>query len=103
MSPAIKYTLGRVGLFAVVLGLLSFFPLNLLVAGMIAIVVSAVASYFLLAKWRNQMNEQLVSVASRRSAEKARLRAALAGDEEAAAEGDRAGANRVEEKPADRT
>ncbi|GID30054.1 DUF4229 domain-containing protein [Paractinoplanes brasiliensis] len=89
MSPAIKYTLGRVGLFAVVLGLLSFFPLNLLVAGMIAIVVSAVASYFLLAKWRNEMNEQLVSVAARRSAEKARLRAALAGDEEAAAEGDR--------------
>ncbi|MBL7260903.1 DUF4229 domain-containing protein [Paractinoplanes lichenicola] len=102
MSPAIKYTLGRVGLFAVVLGLLSFFPLNLLVAGMIAIVVSAVASYFLLAKWRNQMNEQLVSVATRRSAEKERLRAALAGDEEAAAEGDRAAPAKVEEKPADR-
>ncbi|MBU2667739.1 DUF4229 domain-containing protein [Actinoplanes bogorensis] len=96
MSPAIKYTLGRVGLFVLVLGALSFAPLNLLVAGMIAIVVSAVASYFLLAKWRNEMNEQLVGVATRRKAEKDRLRAALAGDEDAAAQGDRAAG----EKPA---
>ncbi|MCO8277461.1 DUF4229 domain-containing protein [Actinoplanes sp. TRM 88003] len=90
MSPAIKYTLGRIGLFVVVLALLSPLPLNILVTGMIAIVVSAIASFFLLAKWRNQMNEQLVNVAGRRSAEKERLRAALAGDEAAAAEGDRA-------------
>jgi membrane protein implicated in regulation of membrane protease activity len=118
MSPAIKYTLGRVGLFVIVLGALSFLPLNFLVAGMIAIVVSAVASYFLLAKWRNEMNEQLAGLATRRSAEKQRLRAALAGDEDAAAEGDRATraaegdrAARVAEgaepqsaeKPADRT
>ncbi len=96
MSPAIKYTLGRVGLFVVVLGLLSFFPLNLLVAGMIAILVSAVASYFLLAKWRNQMNEQLVGLAGRRAAEKERLRAALAGDEDAAAAGDRLEAEKAE-------
>lgn len=91
MSPAIKYTLGRIGLFVVVLGVLSLLPLNFLVAGMIAIVVSAVLSFFLLAKWRNQMNAQLVGVAGRRAAEKQRLRAALAGDEDAAAEGDRAG------------
>ncbi|MBM2617947.1 DUF4229 domain-containing protein [Actinoplanes sp. LDG1-06] len=90
MSPAIKYTLGRIGLFVIVLGALSFAPLNLLVAGMIAIVVSAVASYFLLAKWRNEMNEQLAGAVTRRKAEKDRLRAALAGDEEAASEGDRA-------------
>jgi len=96
MSPAIKYTLGRIGLFVVVLALLSPLPLNILVTGMIAILVSAVASFFLLAKWRNQMNEQLVSVAGRRSAEKERLRAALAGDEEAAAEGDRAAAPQPE-------
>ncbi|WP_127500171.1 DUF4229 domain-containing protein [Actinoplanes solisilvae] len=91
MHPAIKYTLARVGLFAVVLLLLSMFPLNILVSGMIAIVVSMVLSYFLLAKWRNQTNEQLAGALGRRAAEKQRLRAALAGDEDAAAEGDRAG------------
>ena len=64
MSPAIKYTLGRLGLFVVVLALVSMFPLNLLVSGMIAIVVSAVLSFFLLAKWRNEMNEQLAGVAA---------------------------------------
>ena len=101
MSPAVKYTLGRIGLFVVVLGVLSMFPLNLLVAGMVAVVVSAVASYFLLAKWRNEMNEQLVGAVARRSAEKERLRAALAGDEDAAAAGDRA-AEKPAEKPADR-
>ena len=90
MSPAIKYTLGRIGLFVVILALLSFLPLNILVTGMLAIVLSAVASYFLLAKWRNEMNEQLAGAVARRSAEKQRLRAALAGDEEAAAAGDRA-------------
>ncbi|MEU8821495.1 DUF4229 domain-containing protein [Actinoplanes sp. NPDC048796] len=90
MNPAIKYSLGRLGLFVVVFAALLPVPLNFLVRAMVALVVSAVASYFLLASWRNQMNEQLVGVASRRTAEKQRLRAALAGDEDAALAGDRA-------------
>jgi hypothetical protein len=90
MSPAVKYTLGRLGLFVLIFVLLLPLPLNILVSAMIALVVSAVLSYFLLADWRNQMGEQLAGAASRRSAEKERLRAALAGDEEAAAAGDRA-------------
>ncbi|MEV4344946.1 DUF4229 domain-containing protein [Actinoplanes sp. NPDC049596] len=90
MNPAVKYSLGRLGLFVVVFAALLPVPLNFLVRAMVALVVSAVASYFLLATWRNQMNEQLVGVASRRTAEKQRLRAALAGDEDAAAAGDRA-------------
>jgi hypothetical protein len=65
-------------------------PLAFLVKAMIAVIASAVLSYFLLANWRNEMAEQLGSVAERRRAEKARLRAALAGDEAAAAAGDRA-------------
>ena len=89
MSPAVKYTLGRVGLFVVVFLLLTPVPLAFLVKAMIAVVASAGFSYFLLAKWRNEMAEQLGSVAERRQAEKARLRAALAGDEAAAAAGDR--------------
>jgi hypothetical protein len=90
MSPAVKYTLGRLGLFLIVFVALLMSPLNILVSAMIALVVSAVLSFFLLAEWRNQMGEQLATAASRRAAEKERLRAALAGDETAAAAGDRA-------------
>ena len=90
MSPAVKYTLGRLGLFVVVFALLLPVPLAFLVKAMIALLASAGFSYFLLAKWRNEMAEQLGTVAERRQAEKARLRAALAGDEAAAAAGDRA-------------
>jgi hypothetical protein len=90
MSPAVKYTLGRLGLFVVVFALLLPVPLAFLVKAMIALLASAGFSYFLLAKWRTEMAEQLGTVAERRQAEKARLRAALAGDEAAAAAGDRA-------------
>ncbi|MEU7904253.1 DUF4229 domain-containing protein [Actinoplanes sp. NPDC049118] len=90
MSPAVKYTLGRIGLFVAVFALLLPVPLNFLVKAMIALVASAAFSYFLLARWRNEMAEQLGTVAERRKAEKQRLRAALAGDEAAAAAGDRA-------------
>jgi hypothetical protein len=90
MGPAVKYTLGRFGLFLIVFGLLLPVPLNFLVRVMIALVASAGFSYFLLAKWRNEMAEALGTAQSRRQAEKKRLRAALAGDEDAAAAGDRA-------------
>ncbi len=90
MNPAVKYTLGRLGLFVVVFAMLLPVPLNILVKIMIALIASAAFSYFLLARWREEMAEQLGSVAERRSAEKERLRAALAGDEAAAAAGDRA-------------
>jgi hypothetical protein len=90
MSPAVKYTLGRLGLFVAVFVLLLPVPLNLLVKAMIALVASAGFSYFLLARWRSEMAEQLGSAAERRQAEKRRLRAALAGDEAAASAGDRA-------------
>ena len=65
---------------------------------MIALVASAAFSFFLLAKWRNEMAEQLGSVAQRRREETQRLRAALAGDEAAAAAGDRAAEPRRDEK-----
>jgi hypothetical protein len=91
MSAAVKYTLGRLGLFVIVLVLLLPVPLNFLVRAMIALIASAGFSYFLLAKWRNEMAEQLGAAAQRRQAEKNRLRAALAGDDAAAAAGDRAG------------
>ena len=91
MSPAYKYTLGRLALFAVVFAALTPVPLNILVRAMIALFASAGLGYFLLAKWRNEMAEVLGAAQARRQAEKRRLRAALAGDEAAAAAGDRAG------------
>ena len=97
MGPTIKYTLGRFGLFIVVFALLLPVPLNILVRAMIALIASAGFSYFLLAKWRNEMAEQLGSAAQRRQAEKNRLRAALAGDDVAAAAGDRAAEGRTAE------
>jgi hypothetical protein len=90
MSPIVKYTLGRLGLFVVVALALLPVPLNIFVKLMIAVIASAGFSLVLLSKWRNEMAEQLGSAAQRRRAEKERLRAALAGDESAAAEGDRA-------------
>jgi hypothetical protein len=90
VNPALKYTLARFGLFFLFLVMLLMSPLNFLVDAMIALVLSAIASYFLLAKWRDEMAERLAGAADRRKAEKERLRAALAGDEAAAAEGDRA-------------
>jgi Protein of unknown function (DUF4229) len=89
VSAAVKYTLGRLAIFVVVLAALLPVPLNFLVKAMIAIIASAGFSYFLLAKWRNEMAEALGSAQLRRRAEKERLRAALAGDEAAAAAGDR--------------
>ena len=89
MSAAVKYTLGRLGIFVVVLALLLPVPLNFFVKAMIALVASAGFSYFLLARWRNEMAEVLGSAQQRRRAGRNRLRAALAGDEAAAAAGDR--------------
>ena len=91
-NPAVKYTLGRLGLFLAVFVASLPLPLNILVKAMIAFVVSAVLSRFLLTKWLDEMGQQLGSAAARRAAEKQRLRSALAGDEHAATAGDRVAA-----------
>ena len=90
MSPFVKYTLGRLGLFVIFFVLLLPLPLNILVKAMVAFLFSAIASYFLLSGWAGQVGERMASSAARRAAERERLRAALAGDEAAAAAGDRA-------------
>ncbi|MEU4694584.1 DUF4229 domain-containing protein [Actinoplanes sp. NPDC023714] len=92
MSPAVKYTLGRLGLFVGSFVVLLPVPLNILVKAMVAFVASAALSFLLLRKWRDEMAEQLGSIAAKRTAEKDRLRSALAGDEDAAAAGDRVAA-----------
>jgi hypothetical protein len=88
IPPATKYTLGRIGLFAACFLLL--LPIrfshdastSLLVKLMIAAVASAIASWFLLARWREEMAGTIERSMSRRQAEKEKLRSALAGDEE---------------------
>ena len=84
MSPMMKYSLARVGLFVAVAAVLTVLPIPLafLVRLMIAVVVSAVLSLFLLRGMRDQVAEQLGAAARRRAAEKERLRAALAGEDE---------------------
>ncbi|MCW6010847.1 DUF4229 domain-containing protein [Micromonospora sp. CPCC 205371] len=83
MSPAIKYTLGRIGLFVVILAALWPLDLDIFVKIMIALLASAGLSFVLLRGWRDQMAGQMATAAERRKAEKERLRAALAGDDEA--------------------
>jgi hypothetical protein len=90
MSPVVKYTLARLGLYLVLLAVLVPvpYPENFLVKAMIALFASAGLSLVLLRGWRNEMAEQLATGVKRRRTEKDRLRSALAGDE--SAEGDRA-------------
>ncbi len=88
MNPTLKYTLGRVGIFiAAAVPALLLLPrdMNLLLKLLIALVVSAVASYFLLRRWRDEVAERMSAGTSRRLEEKERLRSALAGDDEAPA------------------
>jgi hypothetical protein len=80
-----KYALARVGLFVVVaVPLMLFLPreMNTLLKLMIAIVISAALSYFLLGGLRDQVADQMSENARRKLAEKEKLRAALAGDDE---------------------
>jgi Protein of unknown function (DUF4229) len=84
MSPMIKYSFARIGLFVVVAAVLAVapVPINFLVKLMIAVLVSAVLALFLLRGIRDQVAAQLSGAASRRAQEKEQLRAALAGDDD---------------------
>ncbi|MFI5835161.1 DUF4229 domain-containing protein [Micromonospora sp. NPDC051300] len=89
MSAAVKYTLGRVGLFVGVLAALWFVEMNMFLRLMLALVSSAALSFFLLKGWRDEMAGEMAEAAERRRAEKDRLRSALAGDDGAAEDGER--------------
>ncbi|MFG3703293.1 DUF4229 domain-containing protein [Micromonospora sp. NPDC047670] len=82
MSAAVKYTLGRIGLFVAVLAALWLVDINLFVKLMLALAFSAAASFFLLKGWRDEMATEMAEAAERRRAEKERLRSALAGDDQ---------------------
>ncbi len=82
MSPTIKYTLGRVGLFVVVVLALWPVPLNIAVKLMIALVVSFALQFVALRRWRAEMIGHVDEAVARHRAEKEKLRAALAGDDD---------------------
>ncbi|MGI5525001.1 DUF4229 domain-containing protein [Micromonospora sp. CA-259024] len=82
MSAALKYTLGRIGLFVAVLAGLWLVDMNVFLKLMLALVFSAALSFFLLRGWRDEMAEEMAGAAERRRSEKERLRSALAGDDQ---------------------
>jgi hypothetical protein len=81
----VKFTLGRVGLFVVIALVLWPVPIDLLLKLMLAIIASFGLQFVVLRKWRTEMISQVDDVASRRRAEKEKLRAALAGEDEPSA------------------
>lgn len=87
MSAAVKYTLGRIGLFVAVLAALWFVEMNMFLRLMLALVFSAALSFFLLKGWRDEMAGEMAEASERRRAEKERLRSALAGEDQPAEDG----------------
>lgn len=83
MNPVVKYTAARLGIFVACAVLVLLVPgnLNLFLRLLMALVISAIASFFLLRGWRDEMAEYLASSYRRRTAERERLRAALAGED----------------------
>lgn len=82
VSAALKYTLGRIGLFVAVLAGLWLVDMNVFLKLMLALVFSAALSFFLLRGWRDEMAGEIAEAAERRRTEKERLRSALAGDDQ---------------------
>lgn len=88
MSAAVKYTLGRIGLFVAVLAALWFVEMNMFLRLMLALVFSAALSFFLLKAWRDEMAGEMAQAAERRRADRERLRSALAGEDRPAEDGE---------------
>ncbi len=86
VSAAAKYTLGRIGLFVVVMLALWPVDMDIFLKLILALLFSAAVSFFLLKGVRDQMAEEMAAAAERRRSEKERLRSALAGEDQAEAD-----------------
>jgi hypothetical protein len=82
VTPTVKYTLARLGLFVVVFAALIPVPMDIFLKLILALAFSAAVSFFFLRGWRDQMAQQLADKVDKRRTDKAKLRTALAGDEE---------------------
>ncbi|MEV4499585.1 DUF4229 domain-containing protein [Micromonospora arborensis] len=89
MSAALKYTLGRIGLFVAVLAALWLVDVDVFLKLILALAFSAALSFLLLRGWRDEMAQEMADAAERRRTEKERLRSALAGDDDQPTEGER--------------
>ncbi|MEU6072192.1 DUF4229 domain-containing protein [Micromonospora sp. NPDC047074] len=96
MSAALKYTLGRIGLFVGVLAALWLVEMNIFLKLMLALAFSAALSFFLLKGLRDEMAEEMAAAAERRRDEKERLRSALAGEDEPGGDEQQGGARSLE-------
>jgi membrane protein implicated in regulation of membrane protease activity len=83
MSASLKYGLARLGLFVVcAVPVLFLLPgVDLLIRLLIALALSATLALVFLRGLRDRVSDDMISNRDRRQAEKARLRAALSGDE----------------------
>jgi membrane protein implicated in regulation of membrane protease activity len=81
VNPYVKYTMARLGLFVAAAALVWFLPLDPLVRLMIALVISAVASLFLLRRMRDDVSVHVSGSVDRRRDSRERLRRALAGED----------------------
>ena len=84
MSPLLKYSLARLGLFVATVAVVLAIPIdvNLFLRLAIALILSAVLSFFLLRTMRDRVAEQLAVAARERAERRERLRSALAGDDQ---------------------
>ena len=84
MSPLVKYSLARLGRFLAAAAVVLAIPieLNLFLRLGIALVLSALLSFFLLRSLRDRVAEQLAASARGRADRRERLRSALAGDDQ---------------------
>ena len=83
MSPFMRYSLARLGIFVIVAAGLFFVPIKVdpLLRLMVALLLSAAVAYLLLGRLRLQVGEQVAGAAQRRAERKERLRSALAGED----------------------
>lgn len=79
MNPVVKYFLARLALFAVIATPLSFF-MNLWLALALGLIGSMVIGFLMLRGHREAMIDYIDAGVKRRSEEKQRLRAELAGE-----------------------
>jgi hypothetical protein len=84
MSPLLKYSLARLGLFVATVAVVLAIPIdvNLFLRLAIALILSAVLSFFLLRTMRDRVAEQLAVASRERAERRERLRSALAGDDQ---------------------
>jgi len=84
MSPFLKYTLARLGLFVLIAVVLLAIPVDVsvLLKLMIALLITAPLAFFLMKGLREEAAVHVVGVSQRRTEKRERLRAALNGDED---------------------